>query len=293
VRTLAERYIPDADIIIATAWRTAEWVAEYGSRKGTKYYLIQHFEDWSGSSESVLQTWRLPLRKIVIAKWLGKIVEDLGRDYAYIPNGLDFSRFGLDVPIEARDPLQVMMLYHTEPWKGSREGLQAMELIRRQYPRLRVTMFGVPAGDALPHWVDYHRTPTQSKLRSLYNAAAIFLAPSWTEGWGLPASEAMMCGAAVVATDIGGHREFAHDGITAMLAAPKDPRALAEKVIALMEHPRKRLELAQAGHQNIQQFTWQRACDRLEAVLLTDSFWPQHPDRTSDIRTEPAPSSTS
>lgn len=271
VPSLAEKFIPDADAIIATSWPTAELVANYGSSKGTKYYLIQHFENWTGPANRVLETWSLPLRKIVIARWLGEIAASLGQDYAYIPNGLDFSCFGIDLPIETRDPRHIMMLYHAEPWKGCSEGLQAIELVRRRYPDLRVTMYGVPDGAALPQWVSYHRMPTQTKLRSLYNAAAIFLAPSWSEGWGLPACEAMMCGAAVVATDIGGHREFAQDGVTALLAAPKDPRALAERVFTLMENPARRIQLARAGHENIRQFTWQRACDCLEAVLLPDS----------------------
>ena len=267
VPSLKERHIPDSDIIVATLWETAEWVAGYGDRKGEKYYLIQHLEDWTGPREQVLATWSLPLHKIVIAKWLGDIAETLGERYTYIPNGLDFRRFGLDTPIEERNPFRIMMLFHDEPWKGSADGLNALDIVKRHYPELRPILFGVPPGKRLPAWIEYHRKPRQEALRRLYNQAGIFVAPSWAEGWGLPAAESMMCGNALVATDIGGHHEFAQHAVTALLSPAKNPRALAENIMKLIEDPGKRMELARAAHENIQQFTWKRACDRLETLF--------------------------
>lgn len=267
VPSLAEKFIPDADAVVATAWMTAEWVAYYAARKGVKYYLIQHFENWAGPEERVLKTWCLPLRKIVISRWLGEIAERMGEDYIYIPNGLDFDKFGIDTAIEDRDASHVMMLYHEQPWKGSKDGLQALEMVRRKCPNLRVSLFGVPRARDLPHTVRYFRMPGQEALRDLYNSAAIFLAPSWAEGWGLPPAEAMMCGAAVVATDIGGHREYASDNATALLGPAKNPESLAENVLKLIQNPRRRIQLAHSGNENIRQFTWARACDRLEQAL--------------------------
>lgn len=39
------------------------------------------------------------------------------------------------------------------------------------------------------------------------------MAPSFAEGWPLPPAETMMSGAALVATDIGVHREHCLDGV--------------------------------------------------------------------------------
>ena len=41
-----ERFIPPADIIIATWWETAFYVNEYLENKGKKFYLIQGYEIW-------------------------------------------------------------------------------------------------------------------------------------------------------------------------------------------------------------------------------------------------------
>ena len=70
VPVLADRYLPDADAVVATAWQTADGVAGLSDRKGRGCYLIQHHETWSGRAERVDETWRLPLRKIFIAPWL-------------------------------------------------------------------------------------------------------------------------------------------------------------------------------------------------------------------------------
>jgi len=37
VPTLADRFIPDGDAVLATAWATAEWVPEYPASKGEKF----------------------------------------------------------------------------------------------------------------------------------------------------------------------------------------------------------------------------------------------------------------
>jgi len=268
IPSLHDRYLPTGDAVFATAWQTAEWVVNYGADKGEKYYLIQHYENWSGTDARLLRTWKMPLHKIVIAQWLGQIAGDIGEPYTYIPNGLDFSKFGIDIPIECRNPYHVMMLYHHAAWKGSGDGLQALERVRTVYPDLKVTLFGLPHGNGLPRWVEYHRNPPQTILRGLYNRASVFISPSWTEGWGLPPAEAMMCGLAVVATDNGGHREYATHGETALLVAPQDSLAMADAVIELLAHPDRRIQLARAGHRNIQQFTWDRACARLEGMLI-------------------------
>jgi len=43
-RPLTDKDIPDADIIMATWWETAEWVAKLSPSKGTKVYFLQHYE---------------------------------------------------------------------------------------------------------------------------------------------------------------------------------------------------------------------------------------------------------
>jgi hypothetical protein len=176
VPTLSARFVPDSDVVLATAWSTAEWAVDYPSAKGQKFYLIQSWETWAGPEDRVRATWLMPYKKIVIACWLRDIAMELGVECSYIPNGIDFEQFGLDTPIESRNPKQMMMLYHTHPVKGSVDGLEALSLVRKKLPDLRVTLFGTGPAPALPAWIKYHRLPSQRLLRACYNQASIFIA---------------------------------------------------------------------------------------------------------------------
>jgi len=263
-------FIPKADVYVATWWLTAERLAAW-RMPGRQLYLIQHYETWGGPAERVDATWRAPLQKIVIAKWLADIAAGFGERAHYIPNGLDFKQFGCDNAISDRNDYAVAMLSHSADWKGTKDGIAALTLARNSVPGLVAELFGVgdKASD-LPPWVRYHKTPPQSELRAIYNRAAIFVAPSWAEGWPLPPAEAMMCGAAVVATDIGGHREFCINEKTAILVPVKNPNELAEKIVQLCKDRAKRVRIAEQGNQYIQRFTWQRALDLFESALTVE-----------------------
>ena len=268
VPSLSERFVPDGDVVIATAWQTTEWVGQYSISKGRGFYLVQHLETWNGPEERVYATWKAPLQKIVTSKWLAEIARDLGESAIYIPLGLDTEAFHIVTPSENRRPTQLMMLYHTAEWKGCEEGLQALSLVRERDPQARAILFGVPARPAsLPEWIEYHQSPSAKLLRELYNRAAIFVAPSRTEGWGLTGCEALLCGAALVATDIDGHREFAFHEQTALTCPARSPSALAENILRLIQEPRLRIQLAENGHQFVRQLTYERASTSLEAAL--------------------------
>ena len=261
-------HIPEGDVIVATAWQTAELVAELPESRGRKLYLIQHLEDWSGQRDRVLATWKLPFTKIVIARWLQSIAEGLGERSVYIPNALDFAAFGMDVHPRNRSPRSILMMGHPYPWKGTAEGLAAAGVLREEFPELQLTLFGAaPRPGGHPGWATYIRRPPQEELRALYNHAAVFIAPSRSEGWDLPASESMMCGAALAATDIGGHREYAVHEKTALLSPSERSDLLAANVRRLLEDEDLRIRIALAGRDHIGQFTWDRALDRFESVL--------------------------
>lgn len=272
--SLHEHWLPQADIIVATSWQTAGWVHGYAARRGKKFYFIQNWETiyYEDDPLRVVNTYRLPLKKIVIAKWLQDKLGELGESAAYIPNGLDFEKFGWDIPLEARNPSRLMMLYHQFDWKGAQDALTAVMRARTQIPDIRLTMFGVyDRPEHLPPWIEYYRLPEQNLLRRLYNEAAIFINASWVEGWGLTPCEAAQCGAALCLTDNGGHREFGIHEETALLSSPRDPDALADNILRLVGDQELRMNLAKHGHQFVQQFTWQRAVDSLEKYLLANS----------------------
>lgn len=274
VPDLRPRWIPIGDVIFATGWQTAPWVARYLASQGQKYYLIQHYETWAGPAPAVEATWRLPLHKVVIAHWLHEIAVEFGEGEhtTYIPNGVDFERFRLIEPIDRRPPARIVMLHHPLAWKGASTGIAALERVRALRPDIDVVFFGTAArSDRIPEWVTYVRNPSQTELERLYNSAAIFLHSSWTEGWPLPPAEAMACGCAVVAAANRGVADYTDHGRTALLVPIKDDEALANGLLALLDDDIWRQQIALAGHQAILAFTWERAVERLEGLMMHES----------------------
>lgn len=265
------RYVPDADAVFATWWATAELVAEYPSSKGVTLYLIQSYEIWGGPKERVDVTWRMPLKKVVIAKWLHEKGLTLGvpkEEMIHIPNGINHKIFRLISPIQNCPP-KVAMMYSNSNWKGGADGIKALELSRSEFPKLQAVLFGVGAKPRhLPQWIEYVQNPPQEQLvKEIYNRCSIYLCPSWTEGWHLPPAEAMACGCAVVSTDIGGVQDYAVHEETALLSPPKDPGALADNLVRLLEDEAMRIKLAKEGHRRIQQFRWEKSAEMLEYFI--------------------------
>lgn len=270
--TLHARHVPEADVVVATSWRTAESVARYPDSKGAKHYLVQHYETWDGPAERVDATWRSPLRKIVIAQWLFERGLALGVDTDFLfrlPNpGIDPATFRVTRDIKARRP-RVAMLWSPAPVKGGNDGVAALQAARRELPELEAVLFGVtPRPSALPSWIEYVHNPSRTQLvQDVYNASSLYLCPSLSEGWHLPPAEAMACGCAVVSTDIDGVKDYAVDGRTALLAPVGDVASLAAAVVRLCRYDEERLRLALAGHERIATCTIESSLDAFERCL--------------------------
>lgn len=272
VPSLEEKYIPDADFLFSTAWETASASVGFSIRKGKKYYLIQSFEIWSGAKEEILKTFRFPFKKIVVSKWLRKLVNLLGEKSIYIPNAFDFEAFGMDILPEKRDKFGLMMLYHKHNWKGTSYGMKAIMNIKKRIPELKLILYGVfTTPSNLPNWISFYEKPKQILLRRLYNEASIFISPSLLEGFPLPPAEAMISGAALVASDIGGHREYAIHNETALLYSPRKMSELEKHLIFLVENPDVRIKLAYNGMKYLQSYTWDKSIKTLEEILKNDS----------------------
>lgn len=264
------RFIPDGDALFATAWQTVASVLKCALTKGEKLNLIQGYGALLGPKELVDATWRAPLRKIVISKWLIEIGRDLGcHELAYIPNAVDHQRYRLIQAIEDR-PRQIAMLFSPAPIKGSADGIEALQIARERYPDLKVVFFGTSRPQSwIPTWARYYRNPAQEFLiNSIYSKSSIFLSPSLSEGFALPPAEAGACGCAIVATDSGGIRDFIHNEVTGLLSPPKNPRALAENLCRLLGDDNLRVQLARACHSFVGGLNWERSTDLLEDLII-------------------------
>jgi len=291
VPTLNDRHVPDSDVLFATAWNTAGAVSKCSSAKGEKCYLIQHYETWMGPEALVDETWRMPLRKVVIARWLLDLGKTLGaHSVTYVPNGIDHNRYRLTQSIEGR-PRQVVMMCSHVGFKRSEDGIAALQLAKSQFPDLRVVLFGNSYRPSwVPEWMIYEQDPPQDHIvEQLYNGSSIMLSPSLAEGFPLPPAEGAACGCAVVATDIGGHREYLENGVTGLLSPPNNPEGLARNLCLLLGNEELRIRLARSGNKFIRHFTWERSADLMEDFVINAAIRKPVPSSsTSAVEVSPA-----
>jgi glycosyltransferase involved in cell wall biosynthesis len=263
------KHVPDADVVFATAWNTVASVVDYPESKGAKCYFIQSYEIWQGCRELVDATWRAPLRKVDIAKWLVEVGTDLGCDsLSYIPNAIDHARYRETQPIRNR-PKQVSMLFSVAPVKASAIGIEALEIVRATHRDIQVVFFGIDRRPSwMPAWITYHRNPAQEFIIcEIYGKSRIFVSPSRIEGSPLPPAEAAACGCPSVCTDIGGHRECVTDGQTGLLSPVNEPAALARNICFLLENESFRATLALRAQQSIAIRTWDASVEQFERFI--------------------------
>ena len=101
------------------------------------------------------------------------------------------------------------------------------------------------------------------ELPALYAHAAIFAQPSSYEGFGLTATEAMACGAPVIAADAGSLPEVVAGA--GVLVPARDVEKLAMAIERLLDDAGEAARLRAAGLERAARFTWERsAADHLE-----------------------------
>jgi glycosyltransferase involved in cell wall biosynthesis len=273
VPSLHSRYIPAGDVIIATAWQTAEWLGSYPAEAGERACLVYDFEHYMSAAPAaqkhMASVFAQRMKVIATSPAVSEMLSTCGaNDAAYIPNGIDFEVFHKERNLS--DPLRCAIGFPTrdEPFKGTRDAIRALSIVRERFDgELRFWSFGGRRPGYIPEWVEYHERTTDQELRRLFNQTMIFAVPSHYEGWGLPGAEAMSCGAALASTDNGGVRAYAKHMHNALLSPPKVPEALAENVLRLLEDANLRMTLAEQGHSDIREFTWQKAVDALEYLI--------------------------
>ncbi len=107
------------------------------------------------------------------------------------------------------------------------------------------------------------------ELVEQYSSARIALVPSFFEGFGFPASEAMACGLPVVANAVGALPEVVgSDGEAGCLVPPRDARAMAGAISDILSEPGRADRMGRNARRRIQHaFRWSETAAELTAVF--------------------------
>ncbi|MGE5609502.1 MAG: glycosyltransferase family 4 protein [Bacillota bacterium] len=271
-RPVTDADVPDADVVVATWWETAEWVAKLSPHKGAKAILIQGYEAIPDRDNLGLNAaWRLPLHKILVSQWLAGISRNRFNDshFSLVPNGVDTTVF-CSPPRSKQETPTVGLVYSKVQCKGTDISLQAFRMAADLVPGLRLRGFGhdLPAPDLpLPKGAEYIRRPEQYTISDIYRSCDAWLFGSRAEGFGLPILEAMACRTPVIAAPAGAAPELLSEG-GGILIRPEDPKHMAEAITRICQMPEEQWRaMSDAAYATATRYTWDDATDLFEAAL--------------------------
>jgi glycosyltransferase involved in cell wall biosynthesis len=241
-RLMAES-TPDADatVLYINAKDSGEFF-DLPASKGERLLLYQGHSELD--SERVKSRLELGLRVLAVSSWLVDEARRLGSRPTHTPYGLDRSIFFAGPPTESRAPIVSMMCSPVD-WKGKEDGVAALATVKKERPDVELQLFGRSRPEELPS--TFFERLSRTEVADLMRRSAVFVCPSWEEGFGLPGLEAIACGAALATTDTKGSRDYAIDGETALVTPPRDPQRLAESILRLLNEVELRRSLCAAG----------------------------------------------
>jgi glycosyltransferase involved in cell wall biosynthesis len=104
----------------------------------------------------------------------------------------------------------------------------------------------------------------EADLPALYSGALAVVYPSFYEGFGLPALEAMQCGAIVVASRDPSILEVTGDA--AIHVAAEDTAGLARALGSIASAPENFADLRERASRRAREFSWQRTAELTREV---------------------------
>lgn len=150
-------------------------------------------------------------------------------------------------------------------WKGQKEFLRAAMLALPQFPGLRVYIVG-DASDGDPRYFDECREIARSSafadqieftglvtgVAAYYRKCTVVVHASIEpEPFGMVVIEAMAEARPVVASMLGAPPEIIQDGVEGYLVDPKDPNAVAGRIIELLGNPALATNMGIRGHRKV------------------------------------------
>jgi O-antigen biosynthesis protein len=260
-----------ADVVIATEWRTAFPVRDLpGCRE--KVYLVQDDEPqfYATSSQSIWaeESYRMGYRCIAYTPWMADILrERWGLEAHYFECGTDTDVYEF-APEQGRQPGLVALYARWETERRAVElALAGLATLLERRPDLRVVAFGSFMGVTAPFPVEDRRVQPPRELAKLYRDAAVGLVFSLTTH-SLVAHEMMAAGLPVV--------ELEGENVTSALGASgevvelaeRTPDSIASAVERLLDDRERAAAMAARAREFVEERTWQRAGDQVEAALL-------------------------
>jgi glycosyltransferase involved in cell wall biosynthesis len=226
------------------------------SRTLTNARIVRHVHGRASEETGVVpKELDLPARDVTIAS--SRIVADSCGDpkAVVIYPGINVGDFLCE-----RAPCRNMVVgtaCRLEPVKGLRFLIEAIAILAREYPSIRLEIagdgsrreelmaetsrLGISGNVSFLGW--------REDLSSVFASWEVFVLPSLDEGFGVAALEAMAASLPVIASSVGGLSELVANQNTGILVGPGDKVEIANAIRELIQQDHLRQTMGSAGHQ--------------------------------------------
>ncbi len=168
----------------------------------------------------------------------------------------------------------ILFLGVIEPRKNIQTALAAFNLLAQKNKDIHFVLAGPRQMNHVPYTMNHPdrihflgQVTQEEKGALLRNARALFF-PSFYEGFGFPALEAMTAGVPVVASSVGALPETIHDA--GILLNPRDTGAFAEALDQVLSDNNLRQTLISRGYERVKNFSWEKCA--AETVKTIKNF---------------------
>jgi glycosyltransferase involved in cell wall biosynthesis len=250
-RLLARRRVDVVYFPNYETWRPPALVGALWAKVPVVVHLRSPADDglaadpWLGSAAAIIGN-----SQATLAAFRGRLPE---AKLHVVYNFVDFDRFGpgpdLRRELAGGDHPLVGFVGIFRPEKAVEDFLEMARIVRARRPEVRFAAVGGDSPRAVRSWwaemkrraveigvADVVRfTGPRADVPTIMRSLDVLVVPSLNEGFGRVILEANAVGKPVVGSAAAGIPEVIEDGVTGLLAPPRDPQALASAVLRILE----------------------------------------------------------
>lgn len=204
------------------------------------------------------------------------------RDTVVIPNGIELDKFKTELTGPSKmqngvsspdNYLKIIFVGTLRQIKGIRYLIEAMSIIRLNNPHVELVIVGdgeekeylqkLTSDLNLNNCVSFVGKVPNDDIPQYMKEADLFVLPSLSESFGIVNIEAMASGLPIVSTNVGGLPYLIKDGINGFLVNPKDPDAIAEKSLLILNDMNLKERISQNNLAAAKKYSWDYIIERL------------------------------
>ena len=264
----------DDDFLIGTWFPTLQSAFALGGERAV--HLCQGYEGlieyYAPRLAEIEAVYSLPMPKLVVSKSLIPICRRFSEDVTYIGQVVEDEFYRAITPREHEPPRVLLCGQAQADFRGIDEGYGAVAHARWFHQKLdliRVSSWAPTREEPLELVQEFHVGLNTAEMTRLMHSCDVLIAPNHsTEGFGLPAAEAMASGIPCVMTSIPSYLAFDDTRDYALFAPERNAVELGERLIELLSDADLRERLRVRGREVAEQWRVGRVVERMEGFFF-------------------------